>query len=33
VIDFARHGVLVLWIGTYREYDELNKNQGRKLRQ
>lgn len=33
VIDFARHGVLVLWIGTHREYDELNKNQGRKLKQ
>ena len=32
-IDFVRHGVLVLWIGTHREYDELNKNQGRKLKQ
>jgi mRNA interferase HigB len=32
VIDFARHGVLVLWIGTHREYDELNKNNGRKLK-
>jgi mRNA interferase HigB len=33
VIDFVRHGVLVLWVGTHREYDELNKNQGRKLQQ
>lgn len=33
VIDFVRHGVLVLWIGTHREYDQLNKNQGRKPRQ
>jgi len=32
-IDFVRHGVLVLWVGTHREYDELNKNDGRKLRQ
>jgi mRNA interferase HigB len=32
-IDFVRHGVLVLWIGTHREYDELNKNKGKKLKQ
>jgi mRNA interferase HigB len=33
VIDFVRHGVLVLWIGTHQEYDELNRNKGRKLKQ
>jgi mRNA interferase HigB len=32
VTDFTRHGVLVLWIGTHRECDELNKNNGRKLK-
>ena len=32
VIDFVRHGVLVLWVGTHAEYDELNKRNGAKLR-
>lgn len=32
-IDFIRHGVLVLWVGTHDEYDELNKRSGAKLRQ
>jgi mRNA interferase HigB len=32
-IDFTRHGVLVLWIGTHMEYDELNKHKGKKLKQ
>lgn len=32
-IDFARHGVLVLWVGTHREYDALMKNDGRKFKQ
>ena len=31
-IDFVRHGVLVLWVGTHAEYDELNKRNGAKLR-
>lgn len=30
-IDFARHGVLVLWVGTHREYDRLNKTGGEGL--
>jgi len=33
VIDFIRHGVLVLWIGTHEEYDVLNRRGGEKLRQ
>ena len=33
VIDFVRHGVLVLWVGTHREYDELNRRGGAKLKQ
>lgn len=33
VIDFVRHGVLVLWIGTHKEYDALNERKGEKLRQ
>jgi mRNA interferase HigB len=32
VIDFARHGVLVLWIGTHAEYDRLNRNDGAELK-
>ncbi len=31
-IDFVRHGVLVLWVGTHAEYDGLNKRNGAKLR-
>ena len=31
-IDFVRHGVLVLWVGTHREYDELHKNKGKTLK-
>jgi mRNA interferase HigB len=30
-IDFARHGVLTLWVGTHAEYDELCKNDGKRL--
>lgn len=33
IIDFARHGVLVLWVGTHAEYDDLNKRDGEKLKQ
>jgi mRNA interferase HigB len=33
VIDFVRHGVLVLWVGTHQEYDELTKRNGEKLKQ
>jgi hypothetical protein len=32
VIDFVRHGVLVLWIGTHAEYDRLNGNDGAGLK-
>ena len=32
-IDYLRHGVLILWIGTHAEYDDLNKNKGRKLKE
>ena len=32
-IDYQRHGVLVLWIGTHKEYDELNKSKGKKLKE
>lgn len=32
-IDFVRHGVLVLWVGTHREYDELMRHSGRKFMQ
>ena len=32
VIDFVRHGVLVLWIGTHSEYDRLNRNDGAGLK-
>jgi mRNA interferase HigB len=31
-IDFVRHGVLVLWVGTHAEYDELNKRGGERLK-
>lgn len=31
-IDFVRHGVLVLWVGTHSDYDELMKNNGRKFK-
>jgi mRNA interferase HigB len=31
-IDFVRHGVLILWVGTHDDYDELMKNDGRKFR-
>ncbi len=33
IIDFVRHGVLTLWLGSHDEYDELNKRDGEKLRQ
>jgi mRNA interferase HigB len=33
VIDFVRHGVLVRWIGTHHEYDDLNKHNGERPRQ
>lgn len=32
-IDFTRHGVLVLWIGTHGEYDALNRRDGERLKQ
>ena len=32
-IDFVRHGVLVLWIGTHAEYDDLNRHDGRAMKQ
>lgn len=32
LIDFRRHGVLVLWVGNHAEYDELCKNNGKKLK-
>ena len=32
LIDFRRHGVLVLWVGNHVEYDKLCKNNGRKLK-
>jgi len=32
-IDYVRHGVLVLWIGTHKEYDDLNKNKGKKMKE
>ena len=32
-IDYQRHGVLVLWIGTHAQYDVLNKNNGKKLKE
>ena len=31
-IDFRRHGVLTLWIGTHQEYDRLCRNGGRGLK-
>lgn len=31
-IDFARHGVLVQWVGTHADYDALMRHDGRKLR-
>ena len=31
-IDFARHGVLVLWMGTHGDYDALTKNDGRQFK-
>ena len=31
-IDFTRHGVLVLWVGTHGDYDELMKNKGRQFK-
>jgi mRNA interferase HigB len=33
LIDYRRHGVLVLWVGTHREYDALNRNNGKKLKE
>jgi len=32
-IDFVRHGVLVLWIGTHSEYDRLNDRGGKGLKE
>jgi mRNA interferase HigB len=32
-IDFKRHGVLTLWVGTHAEYDELCEKDGKKLQQ
>ena len=32
VIDFVRHGVLILWIGTHAEYDRLNRYDGAGLK-
>jgi mRNA interferase HigB len=32
-IDFVRHGVLTLWVGTHAEYDELCANGGERLQQ
>lgn len=32
-IDFARHGVLTLWVGTHAEYDDLCANGGKRLQQ
>lgn len=32
-IDFVRHGVLVLWVGTHAEYDGLMADRGRVFRQ
>lgn len=32
VIDFVRHGVLVLWVGTHGDYDRLNRNDGAGLK-
>jgi len=31
-IDFARHGVLTLWIGTHRDYDKLCEHNGSGLK-
>ena len=31
-VDFARHGVLVLWVGSHSEYDVLMKNDGRQFK-
>jgi len=33
IVDFIIHGVLVLWIGTHKEYDALNDRNGERLRQ
>ncbi len=33
LVDFVRHGVLVRWIGTHVEYDELNRRGGERLKQ
>jgi mRNA interferase HigB len=30
-IDFVRHGVLTLWVGTHKEYDELCADGGKRL--
>jgi len=32
-IDFVRHGVLTLWVGTHREYNRLCANGGRRLKE
>ena len=32
-IDFLRHGVLVLWIGTHQDYDRLNQHGGKGLKE
>ena len=31
-VDFARHGVLVLWVGFHAEYDSLMKSDGRQFK-
>ena len=31
-IDFIRHGVLTLWVGTHADYDTLMRNSGRLLK-
>ena len=31
-VDFTRHGVLMLWIGSHSEYDALMKNDGRQFK-
>ncbi len=31
-IDFVRHGVLTLWVGTHAEYDILCENAGERLK-
>lgn len=33
LIDFVRHGVLTLWVGTHKEYDRLCAKDGKRLRE